>query len=142
MPDSQAEPKIFTLEEANALLPQVRQGLAQVRRHVTLVLTQEAAVDVLEILTDSPEAKAKLTQELELLEQRRSALEAAFAEFEQLGCHLKDLDLGLVDFHAWINGELALLCWHEDEDEIRYWHTPEDGYAGRQPIPGTFGGTS
>ena len=139
MPESQADPKIFTLEEANAILPQVRLGLASLRRHVTQVLAQEAHVDAMELVDDAAAAPAttKVAQELALLEQQKSELQQAFEAFERLGCHLKDLDIGLIDFYTWMDGELVLLCWHEEEDRIRFWHTVQDGYAGRQSIPGT-----
>ena len=48
---------------------------------------------------------------------------------------VKDLDEGLVDFPAQRHGETVLLCWQLGEDEIRYWHTPQEGFAGRRPLP-------
>jgi hypothetical protein len=48
---------------------------------------------------------------------------------------VKDIDEGLVDFPALQNGETVLLCWKLGEDEIRYWHTLEGGFAGRRPLP-------
>ena len=134
MPDSQANPKIFTLGEANAVLPQAREALAGLRRQVTAVLAQEAAVDALEMIAGA-DAKTRLANEVALLEARKTAAQQSFEAFERLGCHLKDLDAGLIDFYSWMDGEVVLLCWHEGEDGIRYWHTVEDGYAGRQPIP-------
>lgn len=138
MPDSQADPKIFTLEEADALLPQVYQAVINLRRHVTQVLACEAEVDALELVAGAPDPQGHitLTHELALLDQRKLELQQAVDAFERLGCHLKDLDLGLVDFYTWMDGELALLCWQEGEERIRYWHTVEGGYGGRQPIPG------
>ena len=46
-----------------------------------------------------------------------------------------DLDEGLVDFPALHRGETVLLCWQLGEDEIRYWHSVEGGFAGRRPLP-------
>jgi hypothetical protein len=51
------------------------------------------------------------------------------------GAEIKDLDEGLIDFPALRHGETVLLCWKLGEDEIRYWHTLEDGFAGRQELP-------
>jgi hypothetical protein len=51
------------------------------------------------------------------------------------GAEVKDLDEGLIDFPALRHGETVLLCWKLGEDEIRYWHTVEDGFAGRQELP-------
>ncbi len=139
MPEPQAQHKIFTLEEANALLPQVQQTLAALRHHVREVLAQEAHVDAWELISGQaePQDDVRVVNELALLEQRRTEFQHACAAFERLGGHLKDLDLGLVDFYTWMDGELVLLCWQEGEERLRYWHAVEDGYAGRQPIPGT-----
>ena len=139
MPDSQTNPKIFTLEEANALLPQVRAALEQLRAGVTRVLAQEATVDALELLAGDaePTRQPRVADAMAMVEARRHEAQQQFETFERLGCHLKDLDLGLVDFCSRMDGDLVLLCWHEGEDRIRYWHTMEEGYAGRRSIPGT-----
>ena len=51
------------------------------------------------------------------------------------GAEVKDLDTGLIDFPALRHGETVLLCWQLGEDEIAWWHTVEDGFAGRRPLP-------
>jgi len=51
------------------------------------------------------------------------------------GVEVKDVDEGLVDFPALRRGETVLLCWRLGEDEIGYWHTAEDGFDGRRPLP-------
>jgi hypothetical protein len=58
-------------------------------------------------------------------------------EIEEICCHYKDWNftIGLVDFPALIYGEEVFLCWRSDEEEIRYYHKLEAGYAGRKLIP-------
>jgi hypothetical protein len=56
-------------------------------------------------------------------------------EINEHGAQVKDFDEGLIDFPALRRGETVLLCWKLGEDEIRYWHTVEDGFAGRQELP-------
>jgi hypothetical protein len=51
------------------------------------------------------------------------------------GAELKDIDMGLVDFPAWIDGEEVLLCWKMGEERVGYYHGLNDGYRGRKPIP-------
>jgi hypothetical protein len=58
-----------------------------------------------------------------------------------LGCLVKDLDTGLVDFLALREGEPVFLCWQLGEPRITHWHTVEGGFAGRQPIEGAPGRT-
>jgi len=53
---------------------------------------------------------------------------------EQAGVVVKDVDRGLVDFPALIEGREVFLCWELGEDEVAYWHELEAGYRGRQPL--------
>jgi hypothetical protein len=62
--------------------------------------------------------------------------EAALAELEDRGVVLRQLGRGLVDFPALGgDGRPYLLCWQVDEADVGWWHRPEDGFAGRQPLP-------
>jgi hypothetical protein len=54
---------------------------------------------------------------------------------QELGLLVKDLDEGLVDFPALRGEEEVLLCWRLGEKEVAFWHTAEDGFAGRKPLP-------
>jgi hypothetical protein len=66
------------------------------------------------------------------------------ADFERLdglvhmilatGAEIKDLTSGLLDFRAQRNGREVYLCWKMDENQIRFWHELDAGFAGRQPI--------
>jgi hypothetical protein len=47
---------------------------------------------------------------------------------------LRDVDRGLIDFPALRDGEEIYLCWLLDEEEIRFWHEPDAGFAGRRPL--------
>lgn len=54
------------------------------------------------------------------------------------GVIIKGLEEGLADFPALRqNGEEVFLCWKDGEEDIRFWHTLDAGFKGRQPI-GTF----
>jgi hypothetical protein len=59
---------------------------------------------------------------------------ACLSVFQDLGCELKDLDDGLVDFPSYRQGQLIYLCWKRGEDRIEWWHTMEAGFSGRQPL--------
>jgi hypothetical protein len=74
--------------------------------------------------------------------QLRERLEAGQAEMHELtgeitsyGVQVKDPAQGLLDFPSLIDGEDALLCWHVGEPRIAFWHSPDDGFAGRRPLP-------
>ena len=121
--------KHFTLDEANALLPELRdllRGIQSVRTH--LVVDLERAAPVLQLSRSNgggQETSGYLTRIHELNDQ--------LGRLAELGIQLKDIDRGLIDFPAWRGEQEVFLCWHLDEDDVRYWHDLESGYAGRQP---------
>ena len=55
-------------------------------------------------------------------------------EIQALGCVLKDLDMGLVDFPALRDGQEIYLCYRLGEERIAFWHGVDEGYAGRKPL--------
>jgi hypothetical protein len=71
------------------------------------------------------------------IQQLISDIDSFMKELNDIGCTYKDwnFQLGLVDFPAVIDNEEVLLCWRSDEDDIRFYHGIEEGFAGRKPIP-------
>jgi len=70
------------------------------------------------------------------LERNRLAgiIEAAIEQIHSTGCIVKDIEVGLLDFPARMNGEDVYLCWRLGEDRIRFYHRQDEGFAGRKPI--------
>ncbi len=68
------------------------------------------------------------------VEASHNELNEIVARFTGQGVQVKDMDRGLIDFPAEVDGQDALLCWHVGEERIAYWHSPEDGFAGRKPL--------
>jgi hypothetical protein len=62
------------------------------------------------------------------------ALSESLDRIRTLGGDVKDLDLGLVDFPGRREGQDILICWRLGEKKIQFWHTPDEGFAGRRPI--------
>ena len=133
-------PKTLTVAEANALLPQVKPLVEQLQGLQRAILrTNHELEEVVRKLSagnghpiETLKAQVNdLTQrELQLVEELQSALK----QLEEIGCWLKDLDLGLADFYGLRRGETIFLCWKLGEARIQFWHALEDGYAGRQPL--------
>ena len=69
-------------------------------------------------------------------EHAAAALEVAlgFDHLEELDVIVRDLEQGLVDVPSLLGGEEIYLCWLLDEPEVVYWHAPESGFGGRQPL--------
>jgi len=61
---------------------------------------------------------------------------SALGELQEGGIILRDLTSGLVDFPARDeDGVVYFLCWHREDGDLGWWHLPEDGFAGREPLP-------
>lgn len=62
------------------------------------------------------------------------AVQEALEKIQATGCVVKDLEVGLLDFPARINGEAVYFCWRLGEDRIRFYHAQDEGFSGRKPI--------
>jgi len=128
----------FTPEEANAALPQVRplveRMVAQRAAHVEALERQEELEGRIRG-NGGGIPPAQLAETAAAVERHARELARAVDDIVELGVEVKDLDEGLVDFPALRRGETVLLCWRLGEDDIRYWHTVQEGFAGRRPLP-------
>lgn len=139
-PERQSKPRILTVEQANQLLPQVRTLLAALRAHRKTWQALEQAIAVMELEglrpdgTPSPQAQTAARALAGEFTTHMEQFQEALHQLDALGCQLKDLDAGLVDFFTVHQGQLVYLCWKDGEDAIRFWHSLEDGFSGRRPI--------
>jgi hypothetical protein len=128
----------FTPEEANDALsdvgPLVERMVEHRRAHVEALARQEE-LDGRIRGNGGGIPPATLAAAAAEVESESRALARAIDEIVEYGVEVKDIDEGLVDFPALRHGETVLLCWRLGEDEIRYWHTVEDGFAGRRELP-------
>jgi hypothetical protein len=130
--------QIFTVEEANRLVAEIRHDLGRVVETKREYERVQARADVLRLAAAGASPGNPDAVELTALEQRRARLADRIARgvaaVHRRGGLVKDLDLGLVDFYALAGDRLVLLCWKLDEAEILHWHTLEGGFANRQPL--------
>jgi len=131
--------RVFRVEEANAIVPRLQILMERLQRGA-LRLQEEIHA----LARDTGADPGTLTTE-SLVRQRPAAralveeIDAVVGEIEESGANLKDVRLGLVDFPAERGGEVIYLCWQFGEPEVAFWHRTEDGFAGRQPLPGASG---
>jgi hypothetical protein len=122
--------KLFTVEEANSLLPRLRELLADVSLHRDAL--RERAPHLEPILRAAgTNGGGRIGSEYGV---EAYNLYLAIERIRELGVVLKDLDVGLLDFPHQREGRVVFLCWHPPEERIGYWHEIEAGYAGRQPL--------
>ncbi|OGO48920.1 MAG: hypothetical protein A2W34_01510 [Chloroflexi bacterium RBG_16_64_32] len=129
-------PRTFTLDEASSLLPRLSELLLQ---------TQECKLRHDQHQDQIAEYTRRMSSNGDILErdlnETRQELAKAAAELsslvekvQEMGCELKDIDQGLIDFRAEREGREVYLCWKLGEPDIRWWHDLESGFAGRQPL--------
>jgi hypothetical protein len=129
---------LFTVDEANRLLGQVRPQLEKLCGQKREFDRLETRIDVLLVATAG--ADPENTDALELrnyCEKRRRLGETigrGLSKLQELGVLVKDLEKGLCDFYALSGDRLIFLCWHLGEPEVAHWHSLEEGYAGRRPL--------
>ncbi len=123
--------RYFSVQEANALLPRLRELLTDLQRmRAVIVEAQPEFVPVLEASVTNGGSQAASAMFL-----RFGQVETLVEEIRGMGCQLKDVQTGLVDFlHRRSDGRIVLLCWRLGEDEIGYWHDLDSGFQGRQPL--------
>jgi hypothetical protein len=130
--------RYFTPEEANAALaevgPLVERMVAHRRAHVEALTRQEELEGRIRG-NGGGIPPATLAAAAGEVESEARELTRVIDEIVDRGAQVKDIDEGLIDFPALSGGETVLLCWKLGEDEIRYWHTLEDGFAGRRELP-------
>ena len=136
--------KIFTIEQANAMLPLVRAITSDLTALAREVVDRrhrlEAILGGRDLKPGDPYSEELAHVEAEL---NRDAirLKGYFDELKELGVEPKGAVEGLVDFPALMDGRLVFLCWKLGEPEIAHWHDLEAGFAGRQSlVAGVAGG--
>jgi hypothetical protein len=122
--------RLFSVEEANALLPTLQGLLKEVYVHRDAV--RKKATDLEPILAaHRTNGGGKAGSEYGVEAYR---LYRAIGRIQDLGVVLKDLDMGLLDFPHERDGRVVFLCWHPPEERVGFWHDIDAGYAGRQPL--------
>lgn len=137
--------RTFTLSEAQTLLPVLESLLRKAQRSGTRAAEIEIDLEQLRqrifllggMHIDVNAAARRRAERDKALKDTKDTLE----EIDAIGVQVKDLDKGLLDFPCVMDGQTVLLCWKLGEKEIGYWHTMEEGFAGRKPIDARFGRT-
>jgi hypothetical protein len=117
---------LFTPEEANAALPEVRALVERMVEERRALVALGGSLD-----------PSRVGELQEAVARAAGGLAGVVDELEALGVQVKDLDRGLVDFPARHpeTGDPVLLCWELGEAEVGFWHDLVEGFAGRKPLP-------
>ncbi len=131
--------RIFSVEEANRLIPYLEQALGSLSVSARDIAALQREAQVLTAIEstgatsknhDVRELREKEVLSARMLEEFRASLH----EIASRGCILRDLDLGLVDFYTMARDRVVCLCWRLGEPRIGHWHTTDEGFSGRRPL--------
>ncbi|MBK8933375.1 MAG: DUF2203 domain-containing protein [Chloroflexi bacterium] len=122
--------KYFTVAEANALLPTVEPIMAKLlekrARAVHFYQQVEPLLSDLRIDVGGP-VPAQLAQDFAMIDR-------LILQLQEMGCVVKDINVGLLDFLYNRDGRDVYLCWRYGEPEVAYYHDLHEGFNGRQPV--------
>lgn len=121
--------KHYSREEANALLPEIREWLQQLEvLRASLRKHDQRVESLLEAGTDrgGPTVNDWV--------RTMADIQRVLDEFRRREIFIKDADRGLIDFPAIVGGREVFLCWQPGEANVEYWHDLEAGYGGREPL--------
>ncbi len=122
--------KLFSLAEANALIPHLRELLVRAQSEKQRMLALKPELEKAQERHIYDWGSPRGVEYVQILD----AFQHAVQDIEDLGVLVKDFDTGLCDFPHQRNGRVVLLCWRQDEEKIGWWHDLDTGFAGRQPI--------
>ena len=122
-------PTQFTREEANAALPALRRLLQRLRDAKDLLTDAEDHEALSEAAPTNGGGEPGAQVGGAFLQVRR-----LLASLESQGIVIRDIDRGLIDFPAVVDGQEAFLCWELGEESVDFWHGPEEGFSSRQPL--------
>lgn len=130
--------KLFSTYEVNRLIPRLERDMErmqQLLRDARRANRDKELVRAVGYNADGQLIMAADYQEAEkalrrIVRELNDLIEGIHRE----GGQIKDIERGLVDFPAMINGKKVLLCWQKGESEVAYYHDERSGYAGRQPL--------
>ena len=135
-----AGPRVFTLEEANALIPDLETSFAELDALRERTKAAKVKLNALEMIwgreineSDCPDHR----EGLDLVQQLKEAQEEVGSVVEQLGAlgaTVKDVHAGLADVYHVRDGYLVFLCWQRGETEFEAWHHVDEGFANREPL--------
>jgi hypothetical protein len=129
--------KLFTLEQAQAMLPQVRDeivAMQAIKRDIDDLRGELARVAEKATGNGHVRSEDDVAKKRQRAEDLVAQLNQRLARINGWGIELKGLDEGLIDFPSERDGRVVYLCWRLGEDRIAWWHELDTGFASRQPL--------
>lgn len=123
--------RYVTLEEAEKNIPEVGETLKkiiQLSESISILQSIEISYDN---EYDELFAETKTNKEFHKLS---AELHKELHKLINMGCVVRDINLGLVDFFSRFEGRDIFLSWEIGEEKITHWHELAEGFEMRKPI--------
>lgn len=128
----------FTPESAARTLPLVSRIASDI---VDLKREWRAAVhrfDLLQVGSSREQESEAALAARRAAESLAGQIDACIEELAQVGCRMRDSELGLVDFPAEREGQPIALSWQVGEREVGFWLDANPQDRDRQPVDELF----
>ncbi len=127
-------PRLFTVNEANGLLPVLRPLVEQILENIRrLKGVSEAVIRREQLDPDAPNLMERLREDNEVL-KLVTQIKDWVTTINGHGCVCKGVEQGLIDFPCMLGAEVVFLCWQIGEANVAHYHRIEDGFAGRKTL--------
>jgi hypothetical protein len=127
-------PRLFTVDEANALLPTLRSLIEQILENIRRLKSKsELVIRKEELDPEAPNLMERLREDGEIA-RLIGQVQGWVEEIHSYGCMCKGVEQGLIDFPCLLGAEVVFLCWQIGESNVSHWHRIEEGFAGRRPL--------
>jgi len=126
--------RTYDLDTANARIAEIRPLLVALRADRALVAEEKAALAALEGRPDDLAAVGERDRREAAIRDAVERMERAVRSLTEWSVALRDIESGLIDLPALVNGIPVWLCWRLGEGTIGWWHAADEGFAGRKPI--------
>jgi hypothetical protein len=123
----------YTIEEANALMPQVRSVLLQLAVEQRRMDTVHSEMHRHLAGNGDPASAAQASRLEQETADIAEGMRTLVTLLEGLGVQLRDTEMGLVDFPGERDGRQVWLCWRLSDPAVAFWHGTDEGYATRRP---------
>jgi hypothetical protein len=130
--------RLFTPDEANAALAELRpiaERMVVHRRTLAQAQIRQAELVTRIAGNGGDITPGEVRAAAEAVAKEADGIAECVRLLDDAGVQVKDLDEGLLDFPARKDKEDVLLCWKVGEPVVAYWHSLEEGFAGRKPLP-------
>jgi hypothetical protein len=134
MVSSVSFPRLFTIDEANALLPAVRVLMERIQDNIQRLKSQSKIIIRDQQLDPEAADFMDRLQENNEIARLVSEVKDGVEQIQSYGCICKGAEQGLIDFPCLLGAEVVYLCWQQGEPTVSYWHRIEAGFAGRRPL--------